>query len=234
MKKLLLVLMALMMVCMAGCAKVDANVDGEPADSAKPDDTAKPADDAQTAEPSPTPAPVVIPDEDQVEDMLPFMDSVMLTMLEGGYKAHDAANADYFWTLMYYYCVNYAEDLNEGDLDAAAGKTTVSEEELSAIATAFFVEFSKRPELPKRDNISYDAEKKNYVFMMSDRGEYSAEVGSAGMEDEAAYATVQLVNSEDGEPIASCQFALIGNPNDKTGRYPFTIVSAEMEDIEAE
>ena len=78
MKKLLLIVMALMMVCMAGCANVEANVDGEPTDSAKPDETAKPADDSQTAEPTPTPEPVVIPDEDQIEDMLPFMDSGLL------------------------------------------------------------------------------------------------------------------------------------------------------------
>lgn len=227
MKKLVLIVMALVLICMAfaGCANTDAN---GPAASDKADETAKPT---ATEEVKPTEKPVVIPDEAQIEEMLPYMDSVMLTLLEGNYTKHDVTNADYFWTLMYYHCVNHADEIEKAVYDQNAGTITVPEDEISAMAGAFFLEFSKLPELPKKDMMSYDEKNKSYVFMDSDRGESGSEIGATALEDDAAYVTAQLVNMESGDILMSCQFTIIGSYNDTTGRYPFTIVTAEPEEI---
>ena len=96
---------------------------------------------------------------------------------------------------MYYHCVNHADEIEKVVYDQNAGTIIVPEDEISAIAGAFFLEFSKLPELPKKDMMSYDEKSKNYVFMDSDRGESGSEIGATA------------------------------------GRYPFTIVTAEPEEI---
>ena len=105
----------------------------------------------QTPTPAATDEPVSTSDSDDpftaenIDNMLPIMDSIMLSAEESGLEEHNYKNAENFWVYFYYLCVNHFDSIGGAALDTKTGVLSVPE---NTILDLMYASFSGEPTIP--------------------------------------------------------------------------------------
>lgn len=200
-----------------------------------PSETPQPT---QTPTPAATDEPVSTNDSDDpftaenIDNMLPIMDSIMLSAEESGLEEHNYKNAENFWVYFYYLCVNHFDSIGGAALDTKNGVLSVPE---NSILELMYASFSGEPTIPGIPSdmqiVSYNSETKSYEFSMSDRGESYPEIASyEKTDDNKIEVTVDMKFYEDNSVLYSALFTLVENTHDETQKYPLSVESFKFLD----
>ena len=229
MKKLFCVLFAACFLC---CAAACGSGEGAaPSDAAASPSAAATQTASATAAPSVSAtAAIAAPSGGELQALLPFLDSVMLCQSENSYPAHDSTDAEYVWSLLYYYCVNYADRVPTAT-ENGDGTLTVPAGDLAALASVFFSGLEALPALPDVSFASYDEAADAYVLMLSDRSETKSVVTDVSVDEEQGSvqikAELRSTVPEEDDTIVSYVFQVV--PTADSQASPFAIASAEMQ-----
>lgn len=243
MKKILLFALAVMFIfSMAACApakepeeSVSPSVNTEPVNSVSPSPSPEPSLApalAPSAEPEETGTQEPggsAPTEKEVEAMLPMMDSILLSGIEGEDENYGSANPEYVFRVLYYLCVNYCGMLPGISVDAQGGTLAISESAATLLASVCFSGFTQMPPFSTDSpSIEYNEELGEYTMLLSDRSESKSVIKNIDWEADATNVTIELVALEDNSCIAAAVFKIVPNSYDTGGQYPFAIQSVEL------
>ena len=188
-----------------------------------------------TPEPTQSPEPMIISEEpsatpvqidEDIEAMLPVMDSVIRAMKEND---SDYAPDDdtFFWTTIYLAAVNFGESLQMAE--AKGAYVTVNRQTVQEIASACFEKYSDLPEIPDTVSgaVSYDKKQDAYLFALSDIGDSNTKVVDAEPNGDTTMVSVEFTSWDEAE---NYEFTLVPNPYADAIAEPvflYTVRSAE-------
>lgn len=207
-KRISLLLAVAMTLCLTACGPSQSN---------------------QTPTASPTPSSVSV--EQQVEQMLPMMDSVIRSHEEGGFSAHDATDAAYVWSVLYHLCVNYAEVIPSITVDVTAGQLQISSESIQSLYAVCFHGATALPTIPAENHsVSYNALDETYSMRLSDSSQTSTVLQDVGQqEDGQIRATAAWVDMETEQSIATYIFTFVAQSSHESNAYPLSIISVQKQ-----
>ena len=173
-------------------------------------------------------APAEALPNENFESMIPVMDSILRCCTEND-MSYDASDPEFFWSVMYYYCVNWAQD--DASCEVVEGELRVPAERMKVFAKAFFDGVEAFPSLQPDDVIRYDSDWQSYFMPLSDdsvnetvlKNTYDQPNGSISAEAE-------LVDPN-GNVLATLHAFLVVNGesvNDET-QLPYSVSDATVE-----
>ena len=159
--------------------------------------------------------------------MLPVLDSILRCCVEND-MTYDPANPDFFWSALYYYCVNWAAD--DPECEVANGELRVPVERMKAYAAAFFDGFEAFPALQAGCVIRYDADWQSYFMPLSDASDSELRVTSAYDQPNGSVSVRAELVGGDGRVVAALNaFLTPTDATDLNNPLPFSVSEALVE-----
>ena len=178
---------------------------------------------------SPTVAAIII-DKDQLDEMLPLFQSIILTTYNGAYSATDP---DIFWIAMYYTCVNIGDKHPDVEIVDDGSSIKVPTKVIEEYASALFTSFLGIPALPKDYGITYLNEEKAYSMMLSDSGDIEVNISSfKPIGDDQISVSVRISSPSEPDNFEDYTFILVNNPYFSSTEhitFSYSVVSVEKE-----
>lgn len=161
------------------------------------------------------------------DSMLPVMDSILRCCVEND-MAYDATDAEFFWSALYYYCVNWAAE--DSECAIVNGELRVPVSKMKAYAAAFFDGFESFPSPPADCVIRYDANWQSYFMPLSDASENKLRVVSAYDQPNGSVSVrAELVNGG-GSAVAELNaFLVLNGPANLNPQFPYSVSEALVE-----
>lgn len=224
-KKLALTLLAAALLLLCACAPAHDNSTDGSVEPVSPDISATPSNPSTTpavavVTPDASDTPIAEPDtaviREDIDAMLPIMDSIVLATGIAGDTEYTPEDPEYFWYVLYLMGNNWGrtnplvEAGNEWEILEIVVPTQVMKE----YAKAAFANCQSLPPIPDslQDSIKLDAEKSAYILAPSDRGGTHTQIDEITVVDEISVnVTVGLYDGA-------------GNPEDILGSVLFTLV----------
>lgn len=172
-------------------------------------------------------APAEALPKENFDTMLPVLDSILRCCVEND-MVYDPANPDFFWSALYYYCVNWAAD--DPECEVTNGELRVPVEKMKAYAAAFFDGFEAFP-APRADCvIRYDADWQSYFMPLSDASDSELRVTSAYDQPNGSVSVRAELVGEGGKAIAALNAFLVPTEaTDLNDQFPFSVSDALVE-----
>ena len=187
MKKILcFILSVCLLFAAASCGSAEAE---SPSVSSAPSTAVMPSAPASPSPAQTEASAVSAPSDAELAILLPFLDSIILCQQENSYPSHDSSNAEYVWSLLFYYCVNYFNQIPFA-VQNSDGTVSVPADDLAAFASVFFSDLKKLPSLPGSASISYDQDADAYVFLLADRSQ--TETGIVDVKTDSESGLIQI------------------------------------------
>lgn len=172
-------------------------------------------------------APAEALPQENFDSMLPVMDSILRCCVEND-MTYDAGNPEFFWSVLYYYCANWAKDDPECEL--VDGELRVPAERMKAYAKALFDGVESFPAPPADCVIRYDADWQSYFMSASDASENAIVVRSAYDQPNGSISVEAELIQLDGTPIAALHAFLVPDANgQESAEFPYSVSEALIE-----
>lgn len=156
-------------------------------------------------------AGTVNPFEENMENMLMPMDSLMMCLTENEYK-YDPSDAVVFWSGIYYAIGNYGE--KRDSVTVEEGVMTVTEQVVEEFAHGLYADFHSLPPIPEQllVLIDYSAEIGNYTLALGERGISAAEIIKYEEGRQGTYlVTARLFGLDDNTTISKWKITIVPN-----------------------
>lgn len=161
----------------------------------------------------PSAAPLEGELQQELEAMMPILDSIVLAMEIGDAASYAPRDEEFFWSVLYLMANNWGmtHPLVEIDADETVARSMVMQE----FASAAFIDYDDLLPIPEilQEAVRYDQSNDTYRFAMSDAGEsYTSLLSGVPTDNSAVAVKVGLYDGAADELMATVNFMLLPNP----------------------
>ena len=171
-------------------------------------------------------APAEALPNENFEAMVPVLDSILRCCTEND-MVYDASDPDFFWSVLYYYCVNWAEE--DASCEIVDGELRVPAEQMKAYAKAFFDDMEAFPSPSPDCVIRYDSDWQSYFMPLSDGSENETVLLCTYNQPNGSVSAEADLTQPDGTVIASVHAFLVPNTGNDGNQLSYSVSDAVVE-----
>lgn len=171
-------------------------------------------------------APAEALPNENFESMVPVLDSILRCCTEND-MPYDADDPEFFWSVLYYYCVNWAE--TDSTCEIVDSELRVPAERMKVFAEVFFDGNESFPSPQPDCVIRYDSDWQSYFMPLSDGSQNETVLRSTYNQPNGSISAEADLIQPDGTVIASLHAFLVPNAANDETRLPYSVSDATVE-----